>query len=112
MQAATAWVPPEPYDGFGKPERRAALLEIDTPSQLKEGLRYSKDKSSQTRWAGHALLANGVKTEGAAKSIISDWLKSGTLEERDWMNPGRRGESANQKALWVDWTKAPDQEFD
>jgi len=109
VQAARSWQPPEMWDGFGTVERRSALQEIDEPQRLEPEMRYSLKKNSKDRWVGHALMAQGVQSEAAARGIVDAWIRSGALEERVWVNPTRRGETAQQRGVWVDWSNAPGQ---
>ena len=96
------WSPPDPFEGLGVERAKFALNMIE--QGLDDGQRFTATaRAGTSRWAGNVLLDLDLG-EGAAKSVLRAWLKSGALFTDLYKNPVRR---RDEKGLFVDFSKMP-----
>lgn len=102
MWASWLLVATRPFEGLGVERAKFALNMIE--QGLDDGQRFTATaRAGTSRWAGNVLLDLDLG-EGAAKSVLRAWLKSGALFTDLYKNPVRR---RDEKGLFVDFSKMP-----
>jgi hypothetical protein len=88
VQVATRWDPPSAWDGMLAETEAAAVARID--AGMSDGERYSGRIQDGERWAGRVLVEQFDKTEAQARELIEAWLKTKTLEAREYHSGKQR----------------------
>lgn len=95
---ATPFVLPDEWSGMSEAVTNEILSQINKgPVRDTDGEEYfSSRPQDKARWVGKVITdfpfakAEDFKTEGQAKSIIRQWLKSGLLEEIEYYSAAQR----------------------
>ena len=89
VAAVVAWKPPSAL-GEQPPSALNEALDVIAAGPG-DGALYSRRKyGAGDRWAGTVLMRVCGWTEGQAQSVLTEWLKNGLLQEREYKDAGRR----------------------
>jgi hypothetical protein len=96
------WQPPEIWADLSDMLLNQILTRID--NGLPDDERYSDATAAKGRAAWRVVAEMAEKTEAQAKAIIKAWIKSGTLERREYHSETER---KALQGLWVNASKRP-----
>jgi len=102
IQVVRPWSPPEVWADLSNATLNQILDKID--AGLPDGERYTDGAAAKARAAWRIVVDTTNKTEGQAKEMIKAWIKSGTLERREYHSETERKDF---QGLWVNAANRP-----
>jgi AAA domain/Primase C terminal 2 (PriCT-2)/RepB DNA-primase N-terminal domain len=102
IQVVRPWSPPQVWADLSNATLNQILDKID--AGLPDGERYTDGAAAKARAAWRIVVATTNKTEGQAKEMIKAWIKSGTLERREYRSETER---KDVQGLWVNAANRP-----